>query len=72
MTDQVVLSDTWEQFSKYLENVPYITVPGMQRVIEEVSVTEPKASGTKPDQFLNQQAVSQLDQQGYYKQLFGQ
>jgi ABC-type nitrate/sulfonate/bicarbonate transport system substrate-binding protein len=69
--DQAVLGDTWEQFSKYLENVPYITVPGMQRIIDEVSVAEPKAKGAKPEQFLNQKAVSQLDQQGYYKQLFG-
>jgi ABC-type nitrate/sulfonate/bicarbonate transport system substrate-binding protein len=72
LNDEAVLTDTWEQFSKYLENVPYITGPGMQRIIEEVAVSEPKAKGTKPEQFLNQQAVSQLDQQGYYKQLFGQ
>lgn len=72
LEDQAVLGDTWTEFARYLENVPYITVPGMQRIIEEVSVADPKANGTKPDHFLNQQAVSQLDQQGYYKQLFGQ
>jgi ABC-type nitrate/sulfonate/bicarbonate transport system substrate-binding protein len=72
LNDEAVLTDTWEQFSKYLENVPYITVPGMQRIVDEVAAGEPKAVGAKPDQFLNQQAVSQLDKQGYYKQLFGQ
>jgi NitT/TauT family transport system substrate-binding protein len=71
LNDEAVLTDTWEQFSKYLEEVPYITVPGMQRIIDELAATEPKATGTRPDQFLNQQAVAQLEQQGFYKQLFG-
>jgi hypothetical protein len=36
-----------------------------------VSVAEPKAVGTQPAQFLDQQAVTELDQQGFYKQLVG-
>jgi NitT/TauT family transport system substrate-binding protein len=71
LNDAAVLSDTWEQFSKYLEDVPYLSVPGMQRIIAEVAASEPKANGTRPEQFVNQLAVTQLDQQGYYKQLFG-
>ncbi|GAC1318336.1 MAG: hypothetical protein NVSMB2_13040 [Chloroflexota bacterium] len=71
LNDEAVLSDTWEQFSKYLEETPYVTVPGLQRIIDEVAATEPKAKGAKPEQFLDQRAVAQLDQQGFYKSTFG-
>jgi ABC-type nitrate/sulfonate/bicarbonate transport system substrate-binding protein len=71
LDDEAVLSDTWEQFSKYLEDTPYITVPGMQRIIDEIAVNETKAQGAKPEQFLDQRAVARLDQEGFYKSTFG-
>lgn len=71
LSDDAVLVDTWEQFSKYLEETPYITTPGMQKIIDELVASEPKAKGAKPEQFLDQRVVAQLDQQGFYKATFG-
>lgn len=71
MNDDAVLTATWEQFSKYLAEVPYITRPGLQRIIDEVAASDPKATRVTPDQFLDQRAVAELEQQGFYKSVFG-
>ncbi len=69
LDDQAVLQDTWEQFSKYLDTKPIVSEAGMQRVIDEVSRDEPKARGTKFDQFVDMSAVKALDEAGFFKQL---
>jgi NitT/TauT family transport system substrate-binding protein len=63
--DKQVLADTWDEFSKYLADPPYIN--GMGTVISELAATEPKAASVRPEQFIDLTAVKALDSSGFYK-----
>lgn len=67
--DQAVLEDTWQQFSVYLAEVPYVL--GMQNVLDSMGATNPKAKTAKPEDFLEPKFVKQLDDEGFYKKLYG-
>ncbi len=67
--DQAVLDDTWEQFTKYLAMPP--AVRGIEAVLADVAVDEPKARAMKPEQVLDATFVKQLEESGYFKQLTG-
>lgn len=65
LDDKTVLADTYDEFSKYLADPPVIK--GMETLIAEVAATDPKASGAKPDQFIDLTAVKALESSGFYK-----
>jgi len=67
--DQSVLEDTWEQFNKYLAVPPYVR--GIERVIDEVAASEPRARGYKPEQIIDMSFVKELDTSGFFKRLYG-
>lgn len=65
--DQAVLDDTWQQFSMYLPDVPYVSEKGMQQVIDDVSVDEPKAKGTSPSDYVETKFIKELEDSGFFK-----
>ncbi len=67
LDDQGVLEDTWEQFSRYLSEPPY--VKGIEQVVSEAAVEEPKAKDAKAEQFIDMSLVKQLDDSGFFKRL---
>ncbi len=69
LTDQAVLTDTWEQYSIYLAQTPYVL--GMQATIDVVAATNAKVKDTKPEAYLDMSYVKKLDDEGYFKKLFG-
>ena len=69
LDDQAVLTDTWEQYSLYLAQTPYVL--GMQSTIDVVAATNAKAKGTKPEDYLDMSYVKKLDDEGFFKKLFG-
>ncbi len=68
--DQSVLEDTWQQFNRHLAVPPYVI--GMEQVIADVAADNPKARGTKPEQFIDMTFVKELDNSGFFKRLYGQ
>jgi NitT/TauT family transport system substrate-binding protein len=71
LNDQSVLEDTWQQFSQYIDDVPYVNADGVTNAINYVAQSQPEAGGTTPDRYVDMQFVKQLDEAGFYKQLWG-
>ncbi|MBU6422941.1 MAG: hypothetical protein KGQ88_02765, partial [Chloroflexi bacterium] len=69
VSDQAVLTNTWEQFSKYLAEPPYVL--GMDNTLKEVAKTNPSVSKLKTSDLIDDSIVKQLDDSGFYKQLYG-
>ncbi len=69
LNDQAVLEDTWQQYSIYLAEVPYVL--GMQNVLDVMGATNAKAKTAKPEDFIDMRAVKQLDDEGFFKKLYG-
>jgi NitT/TauT family transport system substrate-binding protein len=67
--DQAILEDTWTQYSKYLAEVPYVL--GMQNTLDVVAATNDKAKTMKPDDLIDSTYVKQLDDEGFFKKLYG-
>ena len=67
--DQAILEDTWTQYSKYLAEVPYVL--GMQNTLDVVAATNDKAKTLKPDDLIDSTYVKQLEDEGFYKKLYG-
>ncbi len=56
-------TDIWPQ-------APYPTVPGLQRVIDQVTTQNPKAKELRPDQMIDNSIVAELEQSGFIKQVY--
>jgi hypothetical protein len=51
--------------------VPYPSLPGIQTVIEEVAATNPAAASHRPEEFVDDRFVAELDRAGYFARLYG-
>jgi NitT/TauT family transport system substrate-binding protein len=66
LDDQTELDQTWQDFSKYLADPPEIPETGMQAVITDTAVDEPKAQGTTPSDYMDLSFVKDLEQSGFF------
>jgi len=55
----------------YVEKVPYNTREGIQEILNQLSVTNPKAKTARPEAFYDDRFVKELETAGFYKQLWG-
>ena len=65
--DPEILEATYGEARNYIETTPYVTRKGLETIIGELILTEPKAKTAKPDDFLDTRFVSQLEKEGFYK-----
>lgn len=66
--DQAILTDTWQQYSVYLAQGPFVL--GMQNTLDLMGATNAKAKASKPDDFLDMSFAKKLDDEGLFKKLF--
>jgi len=67
VSDPEILADAYNQFARYIEDIPYVSVKGMERIIAELAEKDPKVRGAKPDDFMDMRFVRELESQGFYK-----
>lgn len=67
--DQSILERTWTDFSKYLASPPYVV--GFPNVLKRYAEEGKDVSKIKESDLVDTTAVKQLDDSGFYKQLYG-
>jgi NitT/TauT family transport system substrate-binding protein len=68
--DRAALSEAYDILVlRYLETVPYPTMPGIQSALDELVADNPQAANTKPEQVADVSLVRELEQQGYFSAL---
>jgi NitT/TauT family transport system substrate-binding protein len=65
--DADILEATYGEARAYVETVPYVSRKGMETIIAELTATDPKAKQAKPDDFVDHRFVSQLEKEGFFK-----
>ncbi len=65
--DPDILEATYGEARNYVETVPYVSRKGLETIIAELAPTEPKAQQAKPDDFVDHRFVSQLEKEGFFK-----
>lgn len=69
-TDARTLDTVYQYALDYVDKIPYNTREGIQEVLNQAAVRNPKAKDAKPEAFYDDRFVKELDSQGFYKQLW--
>jgi len=69
-TDAKTLDTVYQYALDYVDKIPYNTREGIQEVLHQAAVRNPKAKDAKPEAFYDDRFVKELDSQGFYKQLW--
>lgn len=69
--DRPALEETYRVFiEEIVGKKPYPTIGGLQRVLEQISETDPKVKTAKPEHFVDMSFLKELDQSGFIDNLY--
>ena len=70
-SDQKFTDVGYEAYAPVWPQVPYVTRDGLQEIIGEVAVQNPKAKDLTVDQMVDDSVVKELEDGGFIKQIYG-
>lgn len=70
VTDDELVGESYDIFSKMFLATPYPNLPGMKVSFEYVAATRPDVWNHKPEEFADSSFVTELDKSGFIKQLY--
>ncbi len=69
VTDSEILEETHKEYRDYIESVPYASRKGVEAILAELAVSDPKARQAKPEDFLDMRFVAEMERDGFIKKL---
>jgi NitT/TauT family transport system substrate-binding protein len=70
-TDRDALEETYREIAlKTMPEKPYPTLPGIQTIIDELAVKNPKVKTAHPEDFVDMSFVKKLDDEGFFERLY--
>jgi NitT/TauT family transport system substrate-binding protein len=70
MDDKELLDEAYAFYSERLEKIPYPTTKGIKFILDEMAEKHPQASKTTPESFVDLSLLQELEQSGFFKQLW--
>lgn len=64
------LEATYDDYAPYVKKIPTPSAGSIKTVLEQLSATDPKAKSARPQEFIDGSIVSELEQQGFFKQVW--
>ena len=64
------LEATYDDYVPYVKKIPAPAPGSIKTVLEQLSVTDPKARSARPQEFIDVSVVAELEQQGFFKQIW--
>jgi NitT/TauT family transport system substrate-binding protein len=71
ITDRSVLDATYRAYIDKVDDIPYIKPAAMQSALEEVAQTDPRAATARPEDFIDNRYVQELETSGFVRQVWG-
>ncbi len=69
--DRASLEETYNIFIQdVVQRKPYPSLEGIQRVLDQIAETDPKAKSAKPEQFVDTRLLAELDRSGFIDGLY--
>jgi NitT/TauT family transport system substrate-binding protein len=69
--DREALEETYREIAlKTMPEKPYPTLPGIQTILDELALKNPKAKAARPEDFVDMSFVKKLDDDGYFTRLY--
>ena len=72
ISDPAILASTVNFYAPKFPRAPYPTVDGIRLALEQIAATDPRARNVKPEDFMDNRFVKQLDESGFIKGLYPQ
>jgi ABC-type nitrate/sulfonate/bicarbonate transport system substrate-binding protein len=69
VTDLEILEETHKEYRELMESVPYTSRRGIETILAELAVSDPRARQAKPDDFVDMRFVAELEKDGFFKKL---
>ena len=70
LDDKELLDEAYTFYSERLERVPYPTIKGIKFILDEMSEKHPQAKKTAPESFVDVSLLQEMEQGGFFKQLW--
>lgn len=67
--DRELLEDAYERVTLHLEIPPYPSVEGVGVLLKSLEKTQPKAAGSKPEDFIDSRLIREIDKSGFINRL---
>ncbi len=67
---RATLEATYEDYVPYIKKIPVPTQESIQTVLEQLSVFDPKARTAKPQEYIDRSIVGELEQKGFFQQVW--
>jgi NitT/TauT family transport system substrate-binding protein len=67
--DRGILDSAYKSYAPRISFPPYTSLAGVQVVIDDLANSRPDARGRKAQEFVNEEILRELDQQGFFKTL---
>jgi NitT/TauT family transport system substrate-binding protein len=68
--DKELLDDAYAFYSERLQKIPYPTLKGIKFILDEMAEKQPQAKKATPESFVDLSLLQELDQSGFFKQLW--
>jgi ABC-type nitrate/sulfonate/bicarbonate transport system substrate-binding protein len=67
---RAALDATYDDYTPYVKKIPVPAAGSIKTVLEQLSATDPKAKTARPQDFIDTSIVAELEQEGFFKQVW--
>jgi NitT/TauT family transport system substrate-binding protein len=68
--DKEILDDAYGFYAQRLQKIPLPTLKGIKFILDEMAEKQPRARNVSPESFVDSSLLQELDQSGFFKQLW--
>jgi NitT/TauT family transport system substrate-binding protein len=70
--DPEQLAESIESYRRLVDRAPYVIPEGLQLVLDDLALADPRARTIRPEELVNTSALELLDREGFLKRLYGE
>ncbi len=70
VNDKEMLEDTYGFYTARVQKIPYPTIKGIKFILDTLAETQPRARNVAPESFVDLSIIQELEQSGFFKQLW--
>jgi NitT/TauT family transport system substrate-binding protein len=70
VNEKEMLDDTYDFYSPRVQKIPYPTVKGIKFILDSMAESQPRARNVVPQSFVDISLLQELDESGFFKQLW--
>jgi NitT/TauT family transport system substrate-binding protein len=68
--DKEMLDDAYDFYSQRVNRIPYPTLKGIKFILDAMAETQPRARNVAPESFVDLSVLQEIEQSGFFKQLW--